>query len=132
MEKLNVINLSSKSFRYENEWIAPKYKIENNPEYYSNELMLCLNYKFYDILHTLHHLGRQLSKYRDKPTYFIFDDATDPILKNAIISRFLFSYDKYKYIDANTMQIYGRVWDGENFTIKVISEYEEKEFIELT
>ncbi len=132
MEKLNVINLSSKSFYYENEWISPKYLIDGNSEYYSNSSMLSLNYKFYDILNAFFKLGRQLSKYRDKPVYFIFDSVTDKVLKNEIISRFVSAYDRYRYIDADTMQIFGRVWDEEIHIIKCIDEYEEKTFIELT
>ena len=131
---MNVINLSSKSFRYENEWIAPKYQIENNPEFYSNKSMVSLNYKFHDILAAFYRLGRQLSKYRDKPVYFVFDTTTDKILEAEIVSRFIYSYDRYKCIDADTMKILGRVWDDKlnMHTIKVIGEYQEKEFTELT
>ena len=53
MKKLNVINLSEKSYCYENEWIAPKYKIVGNEEYFqisAGEGLKFLNGKFHHIL----------------------------------------------------------------------------------
>jgi len=74
MKKLNVINLSEKSYYYENEWIAPKYKIVGNEEYFSSggELKF-LNGKFERILSSFFVLAQKLAKNRENPTYFIFD-----------------------------------------------------------
>jgi hypothetical protein len=135
MKKLNVINLSEKSYYYENEWIAPKYKIVGNEEYFSSggELKF-LNGKFERILSSFFVLAQKLAKNRENPTYFIFDNTTDIILKREIINRFIYNYSYFLYIEAETNEIFGRVWSEEKrqWIVEKIGEYKEKYFLELT
>lgn len=137
MKKLNVINLSEKSYSLENEWIAPKYKIVGNEEYFQisagGELKF-LNNKFHHILSSFFVLARKLAKYRENPTYFIFDNTTDVILKTEIINRFIYNYSKFLYIEAETNEIFGRVLykEKQECIIEKIGDYKEKDFLELT
>lgn len=136
MKKLNVINLSEKSYCYENEWIAPKYKIVGNEEYFqisAGEELKFLNGKFHQILSTFFLLARKLAKYRENPTYFIFDNTTDVILRREIINRFIYNYSKFLYIEAETNEIFGRVWykEKQDWIIEKIGDYKEKDFLEL-
>ena len=137
MKKLNVINLSEKSYYYENEWIAPKYKIVGNEEYFQisagGELKF-LNGKFHHILSSFFVLAKELAKYRKNPTCFIFDNTTDVILKRKIINRFIYNYSYFLYIEAETNEIFGRVWckEKEEWIIEKIGDYKEKYFLELT
>ena len=137
MKKLNVINLSEKSYFFENEWIAPKYKIVGNEEYFqisAGEELKFLNNKFHHILSSFFVLAKKLAKYRENPTYFIFDNTTDVILKTEIINRFIYNYSKFLYIEAETNEIFGRVWHKEKqeWIIEKIGDYKEKYFCELT
>lgn len=137
MKKLNVINLSEKSYFFENEWIAPKYKIVGNEEYFqisAGEELKFLNNKFHHILSSFFVLAKKLAKYRENPTYFIFDNTTDIILKTEIINRFIYNYSKFLYIEAETNEIFGRVWHKEKqeWIIEKIGDYKEKDFCELT
>ena len=133
MKKLNVINLSEKSYCLENEWIAPKYKIVGNEEYFqisAGEELKFLNGKFHQILSTFFLLARKLAKYRENPTYFIFDNTTDVILKREIINRFIYKYSNFLYIEAETNEIFGRVWykEKQDWIIEKIGDYKEKYF----
>ena len=137
MKKLNVINLSEKSYCLENEWIAPKYKIVGNEEYFqisAGEELKFLNGKFHHILSPFFVLARKLAKYRENPTYFIFDNTTDVILKTEIINRFIYNYSKFLYIEAETNEIFGRVLykEKQEWIIEKIGDYKEKDFLELT
>jgi hypothetical protein len=137
MKKLNVINLSEKSYYYENEWIAPKYKIVGNEEYFQNSAggeLKFLNGKFEQILSSFFVLAQKLAKNRENPTYFIFDNTTDIILKRGIINRFIYNYSYFLYIEAETNEIFGRVWSEEKqqWIVEKIGEYKEKYFLELT
>lgn len=136
MKKLNVINLSEKSYCLENEWIAPKYKIVGNEEYFqisAGEELKFLNGKFHHILSSFFVLAKKLAKYRENPTYFIFDNTTDVILRREIINRFIYNYSKFLYIEAETNEIFGRVWykEKEEWIIEKIGDYKEKDFLEL-
>jgi len=137
MKKLNVINLSEKSYCLENEWIAPKYKIVGNEEYFqisAGEELKFLNGKFHHILSSFFVLAKKLAKYRENPTYFIFDNTTDVILRREIINRFIYNYSKFLYIEAETNEIFGRVWykEKQDWIIEKIGDYKEKDFLELT
>ena len=65
MKKLNVINLSEKSYYLENEWIAPKYKIVGNEEYFqisSGGELKFLNNKFHHILSSFFCFSTKIGK----------------------------------------------------------------------
>ena len=133
MKKLNAINLSEKSYCYENEWIAPKYKIVGNEEYFQNSAggeLKFLNGKFERILSSFLVLAQKLAKNRENPTYFIFDNTTDIILKREIINRFIYNYSYFLYIEAETNEIFGRVWSEEKrqWIVEKIGDYKEKDF----
>ena len=65
--------------------------------------------------------------------YFIFDNTTDVILKTEIINRFIYNYSKFLYIEAETNEIFGRVWckEKQDWIIEKIGDYKEKDFLEL-